>query len=176
VWTPDKNKLVKVCLHSEGEDVETPSAEDRGPAKGRRGSRRVRIGNVPFLHAKPTYEDVIQVEPDDDYGGKLTWDCRGASLEEICARLTEDSGRWAMILDYQPPDGTTSQAAFTALDMAGERVEIAVEGCYGPDSSRPGRAYLAVPGAMTIDAVIMTLLAANLPMKLTLVHPRDDED
>lgn len=64
----------------------------------RSGARRVRIGNVPFLHAKP-YEDVIVVEPDPD-DGMLTWDSHGVSVR-LGTRIEEDGGRWAMIVDYE---------------------------------------------------------------------------
>ena len=67
MWLPDSSKLVKVRLHNQGEDVETLWAEGLGPAGEGLPARRVRLGNVPFLHAKPTYEDVIDVQhPVDD--------------------------------------------------------------------------------------------------------------
>ena len=91
VWVPDKNKLVKVCLHSRGEDVETPWAEDLGEAPGRPGARLVRVGNVPFFHAKPTYGDVLVVEYDPTYN-KLTWDSGGLPYERILERIAEDGG------------------------------------------------------------------------------------
>lgn len=51
MWLPDKTNLVKVRLHEQGEDVETVWAEDLGASEGSPGSRLVRLGNVPFLHA-----------------------------------------------------------------------------------------------------------------------------
>ena len=78
MWLPDKSKLVKIRLHNQGEDVETAWAEDLGLASRGKVTRRVRLGNVPFLHAKPTYGDVIEVQPDEK-DGMLDWDRAGQS-------------------------------------------------------------------------------------------------
>lgn len=129
MWIPSKDKLRKVRLQSQGEDVETPWAEDLGPVGGHPGARRVRIGNVPFLHAKPTYGDVLVVVPDPD-DGMLTWDSNGVPFDELSTRIEEDDGRWAMILDYElTADAKDATTAFQALDLAGKRADIAVEGC-----------------------------------------------
>src|SRR5512135_3100314 len=96
-------KTIKVCLTNRGEDSETPWAHDLGPATGKKGSRRVRLVNVPFLHAKPTWGDVIVVSPVED--GLPTWDRDGAAWKDIGKRIAEDGGRWAMILDYTPHPG-----------------------------------------------------------------------
>ncbi len=174
MWRADRSKLVKVRLHSNGEDVETPFAEDLGPAAGSWGSRKVRLANVPFLHAKPTYGDVIVVEPDPD--GRLTWNSGGVPFDEIGARIAEDGGRWAMIVDYElREDAHGVTAAFQALDMAAESADIAVEGCFAPRNERPGRAYLAVPDTMGVEEVLTMLRAANIPLELKLVHPVEDE-
>ena len=85
MWIPSKDKLRKVRLQSQGEDVETPWAEDLGPVGGHPGARRVRIGNVPFLHAKPTYGDVLVVVPDPD-DGMLTWDSNGVPFDELSVK------------------------------------------------------------------------------------------
>lgn len=170
MWTPDKSKLVKICLHSCRADVETPWAEDLG-VSGTPPVRRVRIGNVPFLHAKPTYGDVLIVEHDSKYG-RLTWDAAGVPHEQIGARIAEDGGRWAMILDYTlVAPATDAPTAFKALDKAGDEADIAVEGCYAPKALKAGRAYLAVPCAMTPDDVLRIFQARGLPLTLTLVHP-----
>ena len=74
---PNPRKLVKVRLQDGGEGIETPWAEvireigDSGEVEGP-------AGNVPFLHAKPTYEDVIRVRP-DPHDGMLTWDRGGVA-------------------------------------------------------------------------------------------------
>jgi hypothetical protein len=175
MWLPDRTKLLKVRLHSQGLDPETPWAEDCGPAPGPAGSRYVRIGNVPFLHAKPTYGDVIVVSPDEER--VLSWDGGGRGYDEVCESLIEDSGRWVMILDYEVrPPAATSQEAFSALDIVGESVDIAVEGCFAPSATRPGRAYLAIPASMNVEQALALLQSARLPMSLTLVHPLEDDE
>ena len=81
-----------------------------------------------------------------------------------------------MIVGYVvSPSAPDLQTAFKALDRAGEKVNIVVEGSLGPEASRPGRAYLAVPYEMTVEAVLVYLRAQSLPMSLTLVHPAEDE-
>lgn len=174
MWLPDRAKLIKVSLSSNGEDVETPWAEDGGPAPGPAGARYARLGNVPFLHAKPTYGDVIVVVPDAD--GVFSWDSGGLPYERLGERIIEDGGRWVMVLDFVLLEaGGDAQQAFSALDIAGQRRDIAVEGCYGPKSDLPGRAYLAVPNHLGVDAVLAYLEGQRLPMTLSLVHPVDDE-
>ena len=171
MWVPDKTKLVKVCLHSRGEDVETPWAEDLGEAPGRPAARLVRLGNVPFLHAKPTYGDVLVVEFDPTYN-KLTWDANGVPFERIDERIAEDGGRYAAIIDYDLlPPTANAQAAFKLLDVAGEKMNIAVEGMCAPKRGNPGRAYLAVPSDLPPMVVMADFDEHDLPMKLTLVHP-----
>ncbi len=145
VWLPDESRLVKVRLQSNGEDVEMAWAEDCGSAPGHEDGRHVRLGNVPFLHAKPTYGDLILATPDPN-DGMLMWDDGKLQYERIGEKIIEDGGRWAMILDYELLDPTgDAQEAFSALDCAGEKYNVAVEGFYGPRDDRPGRAYLAVP-------------------------------
>ena len=70
-------KPVKVCLIDQGRARETPWALDLCPAPGPKGSRKVRLINVPFFHAKPTWGDVIVVSPKD---GIPTWDRDGAEV------------------------------------------------------------------------------------------------
>ncbi len=175
MWIPDRAKLVKIRLHSRGLDPETPWAEDCGPAPTPPGARYVRLGNVPFLHAKPTYGDVIAVSPDED--GALSWDDEGLPYDAICERLVEDGGRWVMILDYELLEpGGDAQRAFAALDAAGADADIAVEGCFGPRPGNPGRAYLAVPAELGVGDVLVLLKRRALPLSLTLVHPTEGED
>lgn len=175
MWRPDRTRLVKVLLHAQGEDVETSWGEDCGPAPAPPGARFVRLGNVPFLHAKPTYGDVLAACPDED--GLLCWDRAGVPWERIGERLVEDDGRWAMILDYELLDPAGDpHAAFDALDAAGERRDIAVEGCFGARPGRPGRAYLAIPSDQTVDEVLAYLHEQKLPLAFSLVHPVEEED
>ncbi len=174
MWHPDRAKLVKVRLHSRDLDRETPWAEDCGPAPAPAGARYVRLANVPFLHAKPTYGDVIVASPDEE--GMLSWDDEGLPYEQVVDRIIEDGGRWAMVLDYELLDSASNtQAAFSALDVAGEEADIAVEGCFAPGPGRPGRAYLAVPASLDVDDVLTFLERQDLPMSMTLVHPLEEE-
>ncbi|HEY2031456.1 MAG TPA: hypothetical protein VGH20_19830 [Myxococcales bacterium] len=123
VWLPDKNKLVKVCLHTRGADVETPWAEDLGAVPGQPGARRVRLGNVPFLHSKPTYEDVI-VAVLDPVRRMLMWDSDDVPYDRISERIAEDGGRYAVIIDYKlVPPLTDALTGFKLLDLAGEKMK-----------------------------------------------------
>jgi len=151
-----KPKLIKVRLVNDGADAETPWAHDIGPAPGPKGSRRVRLVNVPFMHAKPTWGDVIAVAPVD---GVLTWDREGIAWEQIGTRIVEDGGRWAMIIDHDA-------RAFDALVAACNAHDIVCEG------ARAGRAYLAVPAQLTDVSVMTTLRAAKLPGALVQTHPK----
>jgi hypothetical protein len=174
MWLPDKSKLVKVRLHNQGEDVETPWAEDLGPVEESNPTRRVRLGNVPFLHAKPTYGDVIEVRP-DDADGMLEWDREGLAFDHIGRRILEDSGRWAMIIDYKATSSCDLDATFRALDVAGETVDIAVEGAYVEKNGGSGRAYLAVPRSQSVADVLAWLRSSEVGLSFTLVHPLEDE-
>jgi hypothetical protein len=161
-------KPIKVCLTNGGKDSETPWATDLGPAPGPSGSRKVRLVNVPFLHAKPTWGDVIVVSPAD---GFLTWDRKNVPFTKVATRILEDSGRWAMILDYAPhPDGSDADA-FKSLARACAEHDIVCEGAWGPRDSEPGRAYLAVKAELTDVDVMERLRAATLPCELIQIHP-----
>ena len=175
-----KPKLIKICLVNDGEDAETPWAQDLGPAPGPPGSRKARIVNVPFLHAKPTWGDVVVVSPDDDddEDALLTWDARGVPFSKIGTRILEDSGRYAMIVDYKPrKDDPTGDAAFAAIAKACEvskkleTNDIVCEGAYGPDGTAPGRIYLAVKDALEPTDVMTQLDDAEPPCTLVQIHP-----
>ena len=174
MWVPDKARLVKVRLHNRGEDVETPWAEDLGPLEGAQSGRLVRIGNVPFLHAKPTYGDVIAVVPDPS-DGVLEWDAAGVAFEDIGTRIAQDDGRWVAIIDYWPrlPDEDL-EPVFKALDIAGEKIDVVVEGAFARHNGRTARAYLAVPRPMTLQEVLDWLRSDVNEIEFTLVHPVDD--
>lgn len=150
---------IKVRLTNRGEDSETPWAEDLGPEGD---GRRVRLINVPFLHAKPTWGDEIVVIPDED--GFPTWDRNGTSWKRIDTRIVADGGRWAMIVDYRG-DG------FLALAEACHTNDIICEGAWAPRGNEPGRTYLAVPNALDDAAVMARLNAAQLPCDLIQIHP-----
>ncbi|HTR54928.1 MAG TPA: hypothetical protein VMJ10_29780 [Kofleriaceae bacterium] len=163
-----KPKAIKVCLVNRGADSETPWAHDLGPAPGGKGARRVRLVNVPFLHAKPTWGDVIVVAPAAD--GLPTWDRDGVAWAKIGTRIAEDGGRWAMIVDYTPR-GASAIAAFRALAAACADDDIVCEGAWPPRGKQAGRAYLAVDGALADRDVMARLAAAKLPCALAQIHP-----
>jgi hypothetical protein len=162
-----KPELIKVCRTDRGKRVETPWARDLGPARGPSGSREVRLMNVPFMHAKPTWGDVIVVSP--VRGGLPTWDRAGVPWRDVATRIAEDGGRWAMIVDYTPHPDT--QDALAALSRTCAEHGIVCEGAWRPRGGEPGRAYLAVPNALADAAVIARLRAAALPCELAQIHP-----
>ena len=164
-----KPKPIKVCLTNGGIATETPWADDLGPAPGPSGTRKVRLLNVPFLHAKPTWGDVIVVSP--NRGGLPTWDRRGASWRELTARIAEDGGRWAMIVDFVPHDDTGSAVAFRALSEACGEHGIVCEAAWPAKPDTPGRAYLAVEHVRSDADVMAALRDAELPCELIQVHP-----
>lgn len=162
-----KPKVIKVSLTNEGRDTETPWAHDLGPAPGPKGSRKVRLINVPFLHAKPTWGDVIVVSPVED--SFPTWDRDGVPWAQIGSRIAEDGGRWAMIVDYAPhPD---VKDAFGELAVACAEHDVVCEGAFGPRDNRPGRAYLAVKNELTDITLMTSLRNAELPCELVQIHP-----
>lgn len=165
-----KPKPIKVCLTNQGRDTETPWAEDLGPARGPSGSRKVRLINVPFMHAKPTWGDTIVVEPTSD--GFPTWDRDGVPWPKIGSRIAVDGGRWAMIIDYVlHPDADDPDAAFAALATACAEQEVVCEGAWGPGEHKPGRAYLAVKNELSDTALMTALRGAELPCELIQIHP-----
>ncbi len=162
-----KPKPIKFCLTNRGTNRETPWGHDLGPAPGPKGGRKVRLINVPFLHAKPTWGDVIVVSPDDD--GVLTWDRGGVPWDKISTRIAEDSGRWAMIIDYAPHPDTKD--ALRELATACAEHAVVCEGAFAPRDGKPGRAYLAVTSELTDVVLMARLRAAELPCELTQLHP-----
>lgn len=167
---PKKPRLLKVLLQDRGEDAETPWAEDLGAVRGRKGARRVRLVNVPFLHAKPTYGDVIVVEPDPE-DGMLVWDAGGVAWPQIGTRIDKDGGRYAAIVDYLPGKGVEVRAAYEAICDVARKKKIVTEGCYAPRDRKPGRLYLAVPEKLAPPAVMKQLATVKVAVKLELVHP-----
>lgn len=146
MWLPDRTKLLKVRLHNQGEDPERVWAEDLGAALLNPTARYVRVGNIPLLHAKPTYGDVIEVLAHGD--GMLEWDRQGVDFREIGTRILEDGGRWVAIIDYWPNRPNSAlQSTFEELNAAGEAQDIAVEGAVA--SKHRGCACLAVPSSMS---------------------------
>ena len=161
------SKAIKVCLTNRGDDVETPWAHDLGPAPGPKGSRKVRLVNVPFMHAKPTWGDVVVVSPVKD--GFPTWDRSGVAWSHIGERLVEDGGRWAMILDYE--SDADAEECFDAIAHACAELDVVCEGAWPPNGKRAGRVYLAVKTGTTDKAVMNHLGRAELPCAVAQIHP-----
>ncbi|HSD90960.1 MAG TPA: hypothetical protein VLB44_25725 [Kofleriaceae bacterium] len=158
-----KPKLIKVCLTNLGEDTETPWAYDLGDV---RGGKKVKLANVPFMHAKPTWGDTIVVKYVD---GMWTWDRDGVPWSKVGTRIAEDGEHWAMIVDYDPHPGEDD--AFGALAKACRDGDVVCEGAWGPEGAKPGRVYLAVPDEMSDVQVMAKLRARELPCELVQVHP-----
>ncbi|HVK88287.1 MAG TPA: hypothetical protein VM513_29405 [Kofleriaceae bacterium] len=167
-----ESKPIKVCLTNKGEDTETPWAQDLGPAPASApvGSRIVKLVNVPFMHAKPTWGDTIVVSPTGNEQ-PLTWDRSGTPWKQISTRIVEDGGRWAMIVDYAPHAGADVQDAFQALTRACEGQRVVCEGAWAPREGEPGRAYFAVPKEVSAEKLMDILRAASLPLDLIQIHP-----
>lgn len=162
-------KLIKVCLTNKGDDTETPWAHELGAAANApAGSLKVKLVNVPFMHAKPTWGDTIIVTPVKDTFP--TWDRDGVPWKQISSKILEDGGRWAMIIDYKPRSGSTDEA-FAALGRACDAQKIVCEGAWAPRDQEPGRAYLAVQKELTADKVMELLDGANIPVAITQIHP-----
>ncbi|CAN5901673.1 hypothetical protein BH11MYX2_BH11MYX2_26730 [soil metagenome] len=162
-------KLIKVCLTNKGDDTETPWAHELGAAANAPpGSLKVKLVNVPFMHAKPTWGDTIIVSPVKDTFP--TWDRDGVPWKQINSKILDDGGRWAMIIDYKPRTGTTDEA-FAALGRACDSHKIVCEGAWAARDSEPGRAYLAVQKELTADHVMSLLDDAKLPVLITQIHP-----
>jgi hypothetical protein len=162
---------IKVSLTNRGKDTETPWAEDLGPAPfAGKTARLVRLVNVPFLHAKPTWGDTIVVKPDS--GGILTWDRGGQSFSKVDSLIHEDGDRWAMIVDYAPhPDSDDADRVFSLLARACAEHDVVCEGAWGPRDDEPGRAYLAVKSELSDADLMKHLRAGELPCELIQIHP-----
>ena len=168
MWLPDRTKLLKIRLHNQGEDPETVWAEDLGAAILRSAARYVRIGNIPILHAKPTYGDVIEVLPDGD--GMLEWDRHGVDFREIGTRILEDGGRWVASIDYWPSRPNLDlQSTFEELHVAGAARDIAIEGAVA--GKNRGCACLAVPESMSPADLVAWLHAQRASLRFELHHP-----
>lgn len=173
MWVSDKARLVKVRLHNRGEDVETAWAEDLGALDGGQSGRLVRLDNVLFLHAKPTYGDVIAVKPDPN-DQMLEWNAEGVPFEDIGTRIEHDEGRWVAIIDYwaRPPHHDLD-AAFKVLARAGEKIDVVVEGASRRKDGRTACAYLAVPAATSLQDLMGWLRSEASGVECTLIHPVD---
>ena len=171
MWLPDRTRLLKIRLHDQGQDPETVWAEDLGSALLNPGARYVRIGNIPLLHAKPTYGDVIEVRTHAD--GMPEWDRNGVDFHEIGTRILEEGGRWLAIVDYWPSQPNADlQSTFKTLDVACTARDVAIEGAFV--GKNRGCAFLAVPGSMTHADLVAWLRSQRANLRFELRHPEDD--
>lgn len=161
----DRTSLVKVFLHDRGQDVESAWCQ---PVGEERGAALFRLVNVPFLHAKPTYGDVIPAFRDDGLDGNWAWDRGGVAYERIGERLHTDGQRYALIVDYT----MRTDADFGALVSALERKhDLVAEGCFGPRGEEPGRLYLAARRELDPEAVMAAVTTLGRGFRFTLIHP-----
>lgn len=168
---PDRTRLLKIRLHNQGEDPETLWAEDLGAAILHSAARYVRIVNIPVLHAKPTYGDVIEVLPDGD--GMPEWDRCGVDFWEIGTRILEDGGRWVAIIAYWPSRRSSDlNSTFQALDTAGAARDIVIEGVVARKNR--GYAYLAVPNSMSAADLVAWLRSQRASVRFELLRPEED--
>src|SRR5262249_13064001 len=136
-------EYVKVYLHNHGQDVESAWCE---PLVAVGESALLRLMNVPFLHAKPTFGDVIAAERNTTYDNHYAWDRRDIPWDRIGERIHHDGGRYALIVEYTPTPASADFAELCKLLRAEHG--IVAERCFGPKDGRPGRLYLAARETM----------------------------
>ncbi|MGZ3407264.1 MAG: hypothetical protein ACXVAN_12520, partial [Polyangia bacterium] len=159
----DKTSLVKVFLHDRGQDVESAWCQ---PVADKGGTALFRLVNVPFLHEKPTFGDVIPAVRAED--GNWEWDRGGASDKRVGERLHSDGGRYALIVDYTMRTDADFGALINALE---KKHDVIGEGCFGPRGEEPGRLYLAAPRTMDAAAVMEAVTRLGRGFRFVLVHP-----
>jgi hypothetical protein len=151
-------ELVKLFLHQDYDDVGSVWAIVVGKA---RGGTLVRLDNVPFAHAKPTYGDVVLAKRDLELEVPYAWNAAGMHLHD-------DGGRYAAIVDYH----AARSESFKRLCVWLRKTHgVMTEGCYGPREDKPGRLYLAVPKKLKMPALMREADARFASMKLTQIHP-----
>jgi hypothetical protein len=159
-----KTEPVKLFLHEDHDHVESVWAVKVGKA---RNGTLLRLDNVPFVHAKPTYGDVVLAKADRELEVPYAWNLAGIKSAEMSKRLHEDGGRYAAIVDYQLPRG----ASFARLCTWLKTHDVVTEGCYGPDDKQPGRLYLAIPKTLKMPALMIEAKKRFGSMKLQQIHP-----
>ncbi len=155
----------KVFLHDDGEDLESCWAEPLGTSK--QGRTLVRLANIPFLHARPTYGDIIEVARDPSYAGNFAWDRGGLPLANVGERIHRNGGRYVAIIDYLQSDG----ADFNVLTQWLKEQDVVGEGYFGQEGARPGRLYLAVPDSSEIEDILAAMEDEFGNFTFTRVHP-----
>ena len=161
----------KVFLHNRYEEVESAWCE---PCGGREdGERLFRLLNIPFLHAKPTYGDVIAARRDEEFDGNWAWNRDGASYRQTCLkRIHTDGGRFAMIVDYHVTPTGDFQAWMAWLVGWMQKDRIVAEGAWAPNEERPGRLYLAVPTRRRPSWVMRAFEKGPAGLRFEQIHPK----
>jgi hypothetical protein len=137
------------------------------------GRPLARLVNVPFLHARPTWGDVVACARDaPGFESQLAWDREGLPFARLGERIHADGGRWAMIVDYRCEGPIRMRELSLWLR---EEHDVVAEPCFGPREDRAGRLYLAVPAAREPGEVLGLLDCSGLGFSFELIHPRDDE-
>ena len=155
----------KVFLHDRHGDVESCWCEPAGVAAGR---HLFRLVNVPFAHAKPTFDDVIAARRDPEFAGNWAWDRAGVPFSKVGTLIHEDGGRYAAIVDYKMRPG----GSFGTLVRWLKRIhDVVAEGCFGPRGREPGRVYLALPVGVDLDDVLAAMRAKFDAFTFARVHP-----
>lgn len=155
----------KVFLHDRHGDVESCWCEPAGVLQGR---QLLRLVNVPFAHAKPTYDDVIAVDHDPEFEGHWAWDRNGVPFSKVSTLIHEDGGRTAAIVDYRMSPGGNFGEIVRWLRTAHD---VVAEGCFGPRWRVPGRVYLAVPVALDLDDLLAAMRVQFRAFSFIRVHP-----
>jgi hypothetical protein len=154
-----KDALVKLFLHKNHSDVESVWGEKVGKV---RGGTLVRLDNVPFLHAKPTYGDVVVAKRDKELEVDFAFNIPHGTVHA-------DGGRHAAIVDYTMAKG----ASFARLSKwLHAKLDVVPEGCFGPDGKEPGRLYLAIPEVLKTEDVVGRMAEHFPKFRFVQIHPK----
>ena len=108
-----KPELVKLFLHQDHDDVESVWAVKLGKT---RGGTLLRLDNIPFMHARPTYGDVVVAKADRELEVPYAWNGAHIRFSDVPKHLHEDGGRYAAItyklIDPSPANSSVRHRAF----------------------------------------------------------------
>jgi hypothetical protein len=158
-------KHVRVFLHYDYDDVETVPCEvvQRG-----RGFVDVKVLAIPFLHATPTYGDVVRAKKDPEFEGNLAWAStrRGGARDED---LVEAGGYYALIarLRRRPDVPAPADPLWFPRDF-GIFSSVATSW----KDREWGRIYFAAPKKIQPRDVLDMLEARHPNFDWQLVHPK----
>ncbi len=154
----DRSRVL-LPLHDAGNLTgETMWCTDLGPAPGKPGARRLRLGNVTSCLWKPTVDDVVIGTPIEGRPNMFQWD----------EGDYEDAGRWCLVLGYRPARGVTDAAK--RLDDALTRAGVKGELAGPPVGRRPGVFCCAVPRDKKLVQLLAELDASKLEMVIEVLE------